>query len=48
MFNYRLNYRISSKTFRNKKNYEVNKLFLDFIKKRELNSSIILEETYYE
>jgi len=48
MFNYRLNYRISSKAYRNKKNYKLNKLLFDFVKNRELDQSIILEENYYE
>lgn len=48
MFNYRLNYRISSKAYRYKKNYKYNKFLFDFVKNRELNQFIVLEENYYE
>lgn len=48
MFNYRLNYRISSKAYRNKKNLKLNELLFDFIKNRESDQLITLEENYYD
>jgi hypothetical protein len=39
---------MSSKNYRNKKNYKINKMLFDFVKNRELDQFIILEDNYYE